>query len=256
MSTLADQVVLVAGGDQTAAAIAERLVEAGATVIVAGQSPTEASAIARPLARAGARITPLECDPRPSRCAAEAIGATVEAHGRVDLVVIAVRQSEERSLLRIDLHSWDEAVARELAWVFTFAQASARTMTEQRAGRIVVVAGGADLLAPAFGQAHVATTVAGVCGIVRFLSAELRHKAVTANAILWTPAGGPAGRPPAEHGGAGVAPLVCFLASPEAAGITGQVINSDGPALSLLRFGRSVGAVSESLAWSAEEISR
>lgn len=145
---------------------------------------------------------------------------------------------------RMSAEQWERDIAVNLSGAFRVVQACLPGMRERGHGRIVVISSGAAV-AGLPGQVAYAASKAGLLGMVKTIAAENAGRGITANAVLpgmvateavlaMPPAvldrvtrGLPSGRmaDPAE-----VAALVAFLASDEAAYITGQEIGIDGGA--------------------------
>ncbi|HLG88739.1 MAG TPA: SDR family NAD(P)-dependent oxidoreductase [Alphaproteobacteria bacterium] len=244
MSGFAGQSVLVTGaGRGIGKAIALRFARAGADVGVVDRNGAWAEATAGEIAAVGRR----------SWCGAADVGdhdqvqsfmeGAIESLGKVDVLVNNAGTSGARPFLEITKDDWEAQLRVHLSGTFYCAQAAARDMRKRSYGRIVCIASVAGLMGPidlaAYGAAK-----AGIIGLVRAMSLELADFGITANAVApgpidtellrssW-PADVYAER--AEHiplrrlgQTEEIAHAVEFLASREAAYVSGVVIPVDG----------------------------
>lgn len=165
----------------------------------------------------------------------------VDRFGRLDALVNNAGVNRDAMLHKMTDSQWDEVIAVDLSGVFYMTRAAARVMREHRSGRIISVSSASWL--GNIGQANYAAAKAGVVGLTLTASKELARYQITANAIcpgfidtamtrsipekiyqqqLEKIPLGRAGRPE------DVANMVAFLASENAAYITGEVINVGG----------------------------
>ncbi len=241
---LENQFAVVTGaGRGIGHAIAVRLAAEGATV--AAISRTEANA-----ARTADEINAT----RPGAARAYAVDAgdheAVLALGkritgdfpRVDVLVNNAGLTRDGLSMRMSGEDWDVVLDTNLKGAFFFIQAFQRAMLRQRSGRIINISSVAGLTGNA-GQANYAASKAGLLGLTKSLARELASRNITVNAVapgfITTDMTGvlseevkksvvqnvPLGRfgKPED-----IAAAVAFLASPEAAYITGQTLTVDG----------------------------
>jgi 3-oxoacyl-[acyl-carrier protein] reductase len=169
----------------------------------------------------------------------------VARHGRLDILVNNAGVEPKASLLEMTDEQWDRAIAVNLTGVFLCTQVAARQMVKQgEGGRIIQISSiaGKNFLANC---SNYCASKAGVIGFTREAARELAAYGITVNAVCpgvieteMTAAAraNPAMMEkwmreiPARRLGQPeeVASLVAFLASPEAAYITGQALNIDG----------------------------
>ena len=166
----------------------------------------------------------------------------VEKTGRIDILVNNAGITRDDLLLRMDADQWDLVMAVNLKGTFLMTKHASRYMVRQKYGRIVNMASVSGLVGNP-GQANYSASKAGVVGFTRTVARELARKNVCCNAIAPgfidtdmtrvlpekakenALAAIPLGRMgTAEE----VGRAVCFLASDEAAYITGHVLPVDG----------------------------
>src|ERR1043166_1284944 len=175
--------------------------------------------------------------------AVQKIGARIlEDFGRVDILVNNAGVTRDALAMRMSLEDWDAVINTNLRGTFSFIQALVRAMTKQRSGRIINISSVIGLMGNA-GQTNYAASKAGLIGLTKSLARELASRNITVNAVapglvITDMTVGlsdevkdtihskiPLGRTgtPEE-----IASAVAFLAYPEAAYITGQVLCVDG----------------------------
>jgi NAD(P)-dependent dehydrogenase (short-subunit alcohol dehydrogenase family) len=209
--------------------------------------------------------------------AAEAIVAkAVEEFGRLDVMVTNAGILRDRSLLKMADEDFDLVVETHLRGTFTCARAAARQFKAQGGGGRLILIGSPAGQRASFGQTGYTASKAGIVGLVRTWAAELERSGATVNAVIpvaltrmvATIPGmaelvelAEKGEPlPAEvrAGGLGtaddVAPLVVFLASDEAAGITGQAIGAGGDRISIWSHPTEVVAETREGGWDADAL--
>jgi 3-oxoacyl-[acyl-carrier protein] reductase len=162
--------------------------------------------------------------------------------GRLDILVNNAGITRDNLLLRMSAEEWDAVLDLNLRGAFLITKAAMRPMMKQRAGRIVNVSSIAGLIGNA-GQANYSAAKAGLIAFTKTIAREMASRNITANAVA--PGFVPTDLtsivpkdvqdamlkqiPLARFGTAeDVANAIAFLASDEAAYITGQVLVVDG----------------------------
>lgn len=243
MKQLENQVAWVTGsGRGIGRAIALRLAEEGASVVIHDIDSDTASATAEELKAAGHSAMAIASDVSDSTGVQETVKSILEEFGRLDILVNNAGITRDGLLMRMKEEDWDLVLRINLKGAFLCTKAVTRTMMKQRAGRIINVASVVGVMGNA-GQANYSASKAGLIGLTKSTAKELAARGVTVNAIApgyietemthvlseearamfldVTPLGR-AGTPE------DVAGVVAFLASPDAAYLTGQVIHIDG----------------------------
>lgn len=243
---LAGRVAVVTGsGRNIGRAIVLALARAGADVVVhARASRDEVDAVAREAAEAGVRAVPLLADVRDPRAVERMVEEARRVLGPVDVLVNSAAVRPEADLIDITLEEWRDVLSVVLDGAFLCAKAVIPDMVRSGRGRIVNVAGLTGQSGAAR-RAHVVTAKAGLIGLTKALALEYAGRGITVNAVspgmIETARGRGSVATPAHHadrpvpvGRRGrpeeVAALCCYLASDDAAFITGQVIGINGGA--------------------------
>lgn len=170
------------------------------------------------------------------------IDAIVKEHGGLQILVNNAGITRDNLAMRMKDDEWDAVLDTNLKAVFRMSRAVMRTMMKQRYGRIVNITSVVGASGNP-GQANYAAAKAGVAGMTRALARELGSRNITVNCIApgfietdMTAALGDEqqkallGQIPLGHLGkpADIAHAVAYLASPQAAYVTGQELHVNG----------------------------
>ena len=242
MFDLTGKVALVTGASRgIGRAIASRLAEQGATVVAAARGE-HASECAAEITARGGKADAITLDVTDAAAVEAAPAGVVSRHGRLDILVSNAGITRDQLLMRMKRDDWDAVLATNLTATFLLAQAAMRPMLKQRGGRIVAVSSVVGQMGNA-GQANYAASKAGLIGFAKALAREVASRAITVNVVapglietdmtraLHEKAQGdwatqiPLGRLGSVDD---VAAAVCYLASDEAAYITGHVLAVNG----------------------------
>jgi 3-oxoacyl-[acyl-carrier protein] reductase len=242
MFDLTGRVALVTGASRgIGRAIAGKLAAQGAVVVAAARGD-HAAPTADAITTAGGRAEAASLDVTDSAALERLPASIVERHGRLDIVVSNAGITRDRLLMRMKREDWDAVLATNLTATFALAQAAVRPMLKQRSGRIIAISSVVGQVGNA-GQTNYAASKAGLIGFVKALAREVASRQITVNAIApgmvdtdmtraigekaqvdWTTQI-PLGRLGTVDD---VAAAACFLASDEAAYITGHVLAVNG----------------------------
>ena len=241
-SKLAGKVALVTGGSRgIGAAIAKRLAAEGANVAITYSSGMQAAAeVVRAIEAAGGRAVAIQADNTDANAVKSAVNETVSSLGRLDVLVNNAGIAKIGPLEEFSLADFDQSVAVNVRAVFVAAQEASRHMTD--GGRIITIGSvNADRM-PFAGGGVYAMTKAAVAGLTRGLARDLGARGITVNNVQPGPVAtdmNPENGPFAEtlkgfmavkrYGQPDeIAGMVAYLASPEAAYVTGASLTIDG----------------------------
>jgi 3-oxoacyl-[acyl-carrier protein] reductase len=239
MFELAGRTALITGasggiGD----AIARQLHAQGAGVVLAGRRREALDALAEAL---GARVR-VEVAELADAHAAERLVARAEADGGLDVLINNAGLTRDNLALRMKEEDWQMVLDVNLSAGFRLSRSALRGMMRRRWGRIVNVTSVVAVTGNP-GQANYAAAKAGMIGMTKSLAAEVASRGITVNCVApgfiqtaMTAALGEEQRsrlldrvPLGRFGeGADVAAAVGYLASEEAAYVTGQTLHVNG----------------------------
>jgi 3-oxoacyl-[acyl-carrier protein] reductase len=241
---LSSRSAVVTGGSRgIGRAISLRLAAQGADVTFSYRGNEAAAAeTAAAIEATGRRAVSFRGDATDPSAAEGLIKAAIEAFGKVDILVNNAGITRDDLIMRMDLDAWRQVLETNLFGAFYATKAVTRPMLKARSGRIINITSVSGQ-AGQTGQANYSSAKAGLIGLTKATARELASRGITANAV----APGfvlteltqdlPAAlkdeivaRTPLGRFGTTdeVANAVCFLASDEAAFITGQVLAVDG----------------------------
>ena len=242
MLDLTGRIAIVTGASRgIGRAIAQMLASRGAVVVAAARGDNAAETVAA-IGEAGGRAELATVDVSDTGSVEAMVSGVLERHGRVDILVNNAGIARDQLMLRMKRDDWDQVIATNLTAAFTCVQAVLKPMVKQRAGRIISISSVVGQMGNA-GQANYAASKAGLNGFSKSLAREVASRNITVNVVTpglvgtdmtkaitdkaqtdWASAI-PLGRlgKPDE-----IAAAVCFLASDEAAYITGQVLAVNG----------------------------
>lgn len=242
--SLETKVALITGGGRgIGRAIALALAASGATVAVADIDRPAAEAVAAEIDRLGHRGVAIESDVTSKPSVTAMTESVVERLGGLDILVNNAGIFPIAPIATMPEEEWDRVMAINLKGVFLCAQAALGPMRKRGGGRIISLASVSGLVG-AVGMAHYAASKAGVIGFTKALAREAAPMSITVNAVApgimateMSERTFPAStlelykaQVPLHRLGRveDLTGIVVFLASPEAAYITGQVYAVDG----------------------------
>jgi 3-oxoacyl-[acyl-carrier protein] reductase len=244
MIDLSGKGAVVTGGSRgIGRAIALRLATQGADVCISYKGNTaaaqEAVAEMQVLGRKACAVQADSADPE----SAKGLVATALEHlGKIDILVNNAGITRDDLIMRMKLEDWNDVIDTNLSGTFWATKAVTRPMMKARSGRIINITSVSGQ-AGQMGQANYSSAKAGLIGLTKATARELASRGITCNAVApgfvmteltqdldqklldAIKAQTPLGRfaSPQE-----IADAVAFLASDEAAYITGQVLAVDG----------------------------
>ncbi len=237
------KVALVTGASQgIGEAIARRFAAEGAVVLAAARSADKLAALVSSIEAAGGKARAVTLDVADPASIAATMKGIADAEGRLDVLVNNAGITEDNLILRMTKESWDRVIATNMTGAFLLSQAAIKMLIRQRAGRIVNITSVVGLMGNA-GQANYASAKAGLVGLTKSLAREVGSRNVTVNAVApgyiatamtekMTAQAKEALSSQIPLGRLGepsdVAAAVAFLASDDAAYVTGHVLNVSG----------------------------
>jgi 3-oxoacyl-[acyl-carrier protein] reductase len=242
--SLQDKTAIVTGAARgIGRAIALELARRGAAVIVNYCTSAEAAEeVVNVITDLGGRAAAFQTDIADSKQAQNLINFAIETYGKIDILVNNAGITRDTLIMMMTEEDWDTVLAVNLKGAFNCSKAAVKHMIRNRYGRIINITSVAGQMGNP-GQTNYSASKAGLIGLTKALAREVAARNITVNGIaagyidtsLWddVPEGMrattlklvPAGRKgqPEE-----IAYAVAFLASGQAAYITGQIIGIDG----------------------------
>jgi len=243
MFSLQGRVALVTGASQgIGRACALTLAEGGATVALAARNEEKLNAVVQEIESKGGKATPFKLDVASDDAIKTTVKAIIAQYGKVDILVNNAGITRDQLLLRMKRADWDEVIATNLTAPYLLIQAVMSSMLKQRWGRIINITSINGQMGQA-GQVNYASSKAGLIGLTMSVAREVASRSITCNAVApgWVDtamtaelaselrdkmvAAVPLGRPGTDME---IAAAVRFLASDQAAYITGHVLNVNG----------------------------
>jgi 3-oxoacyl-[acyl-carrier protein] reductase len=239
----------------------------GMTALVTGASGGIGSAVARGLARQGARLAlsgsnparlrafrdelndefghdhvEITCDLGNTTQVEELVPATIDTLGRLDILVNNAGITRDNLAMRMKDEEWEQVIRIDLEAAFRLIRAAARPMMKARFGRIVTITSVVGATGNP-GQMNYAAAKAGLVGMTKSFAQEVASRGITANCVapgfIRTPM--TVGLPDAQKdalnqripmgrmgSGEDIGAAVVYLASREAEYVTGQTLHVNG----------------------------
>jgi 3-oxoacyl-[acyl-carrier protein] reductase len=235
--------VVTGGSRGIGRAIVTRLAEQGADVCFSfRRDQAAADEVAAAITALGRHALPVQADVTDPAAAEALIKAATGEFGKIDILVNNAGITRDDLIMRMSTEAWREVLETNLFGAFYTLKAVTRPMLKARRGRIINITSVSGQ-AGQTGQANYSAAKAGLIGLTKASARELASRGITVNAVapgfvlteltqdlpqeLQTQI---TDRTPLGRFGTpeDVSAAVCFLASDEAAYITGQVLAVDG----------------------------
>lgn len=255
--SLTGKVAIVTGsGRGLGLAYAQELARQGAAVVVNDVDEATADAAVSSIEEAGGKATAVVAPVGPTATARQLVDTAFEAFGRLDILVTNAGVLRDTVLWKMSDDDFDTVINVHLRGTFTCVREAATRMREQGEGGRIICIGSPTGQRGNFGQTNYAAAKAGIVGMVRTWALELKRAGITANAVIPVAATAMTATVPyfyaameADAQGeampdffrhtlgfgtsADVAPLIAYLASDDASGVTGQAVGIGGDRLQL-----------------------
>jgi 3-oxoacyl-[acyl-carrier protein] reductase len=241
--TLSGRVAWVTGASQgIGRACAIRLAEAGATVALASRSQEKLDQVAQHILAAGGQAAAFPVDVSDEGQIKAVFKAILAQFGKVDILINNAGVTRDQLVMRMKRSDWDTVLNTNLTSAYLCTQQAIGSMLKQRWGRIINITSVFGQTGQA-GQANYASSKAGLIGLTMAIAREVGSRSITCNAVapgfIETAMTStlpdqlkqtalhaiPLGRIGSPED---VAHAVAFLASEQAAYITGHVLNVNG----------------------------
>jgi|SRR5687768_795555 len=233
--------VVTGGGNGIGEATARRLAKEGGAVVVADVLEADAKRVAGEIVKAGGRAVASHTDVRDAKQVDALFALARKELGQAGILIAAAGIGAQRSFLDTPIETLDATYEVNVKGTWLCAQAGARDMVGLGGGRIVNFSSHSGLLGSS-GRAAYAASKGGVIAMTRVMAVDLAQHGITVNAVAPGPIAVPrqkhneerrvawlAAVPLARYGTAeDVAGAALFLASDDAAYITGQTLSVDG----------------------------
>ncbi|MCI5621959.1 MAG: 3-oxoacyl-[acyl-carrier-protein] reductase [Lachnospiraceae bacterium] len=241
---LENKIALVTGASRgIGRGIALRLAKEGATVIVNyNGNAAKAAEVVDEITAAGGTAEAYACNVADDAACKEMIQHVLDTYGRLDILVNNAGITRDNLVMKMSDAEFDAVYETNLKGAFHTIHHASRALLKQRSGRIINISSVSGIIGNA-GQANYSAAKAGVIGLTKSVARELASRGITVNAVApgmidtdmtsglsdKVKEGMLTQIPLARIGQVeDIAATVAFLASDDAAYITGQVIAVDG----------------------------
>jgi 3-oxoacyl-[acyl-carrier protein] reductase len=244
MALLTDKVAVVTGGSRgIGRGIALELAKQGAAVVVNyNSSPDAANEVVAAIEAAGGKALAVQANVANLEECGNLIKAATDTYGKLDILINNAGITRDGLIMMMKEDDWDSVIDTNLKSAWNCSKVAAKVMMKKRSGRIINMTSVSGIAGQG-GQTNYSASKAGLIGLTKSLAKELAGRNITVNAVApgfidtdMTAALGedmlkkvdeavPLGRRGSVED---VAYAVVFLASDQAAYITGQVLSVDG----------------------------
>ena len=176
MFNLQDKVVLITGATGgIGGAIANKMKEAGATVVITGRNLDKLSSFDDSFIK-------IQSDLSVDGAAEKLVNDTIEKAGHIDILINNAGITKDTLLMRMSDEQFDDVINTNLRATFKLCRAVIMPMMKQRHGRIINMASIVGVVG-GVGQANYAASKGGMIAMTKSIAAEVASRGITANAI-------------------------------------------------------------------------
>lgn len=276
--SLDGKVAIVTGsGSGLGLAYAQELARQGAAVVINDIDADAAGAAVQSITGAGGRAIAVVAPVGPTQTADTLVATAVEEFGRLDILVTNAGVLRDTVLWKMTDDDFDTVINVHLRGTFTCVRAAATAMREQAEGGRIICIGSPTGQRGTFGQTNYAAAKAGIVGMVRTWAQELKRADITVNAVIPVAATAMTATVPyfaaaveADKAGDTIPDffrrdlgfgtvqdatgIIAYLASDEAADISGQAIGVGGDRLQIWTHPEAVVSEFEPGGWTYEAL--
>ena len=244
MSQLTDKIAVVTGASRgIGRGIALELAKRGATVVVNYQrSADAANEVVDQITSSGGKASAFQADVSLEEDANNLIKYAIDTYSKIDILVNNAGTTRDNVIMMMGAEDFDTVIQTNLRSTWLCSKAAVRAMMRKRYGRIINITSVSGIMGNA-GQTNYSASKAGIIGFTKALAREVAVRNITVNAVApgFVLTDLTANLPQEmadklnEHIPLGrwgtiedVAAATAFLASDEAAYITGHVLAVDG----------------------------
>jgi 3-oxoacyl-[acyl-carrier protein] reductase len=236
-------VALITGASQgIGRACALVFAEAGADVVLGARNLEKLTAVASDVEKLGGKALPLPLDVASEDAVKDAIGKVQATWGKIDILVNNAGITRDNLLMRMKAADWETVIRTNLEGAYHCIRLVLPGMVRRRSGRIINITSVVAQTGNA-GQANYIASKAGLIGLTKAVAAEVASRSITVNAVApgFVDTAMTQGLPESVRQkilsvvplgrmatGREIALAARFLASDDAAYITGHVLNVNG----------------------------
>ena len=251
------------------------VVDLGVNVDGSGSDKSPADQVAQEITDAGGSAVPCHESVAIMEGGERIVRTAIDNFGRLDIVVTPAGILRDRMVFNMTEQEWDDVISVHLKGTFTVVKHACILFRQQRSGRIITFSSTSGLYGQS-GQANYGAAKDAIAGFTRVVARDMGRYGVTANAIspsaltrMTSTVPGDTRAIRAQRGIAGdaatviqgvrgeaedVAPFAVWLASDEAAHVTGHVFHVTGGLVSLLNEPEPVKTIHKDGRWTVDEL--
>ncbi|MBZ0285908.1 MAG: 3-oxoacyl-[acyl-carrier-protein] reductase [Anaerolineae bacterium] len=184
MSQLADRIAVVTGGSRgIGRGIALELAKRGATLVINYNSNADAAnEVVEQIKTGGGQAIAVQADVGTEDGANSLIKATTDAYGKIDILINNAGTTRDNVIMLMKPEDFDTVIQTNLRSTWLCSKAAVRTMMRKRYGRIVNITSISGIAGNA-GQTNYSASKAGIIGLTKALAREVASRGITVNAV-------------------------------------------------------------------------